>query len=89
MQDALDRFGKDAKGDLYEYLLSKIATAGTNGQFRAPRHVIAMMVELMQPLSQDVIADPTAGTAVFLVAACVYLMRQAEHSLWCDHWCLR
>lgn len=78
--DGLDLSGKDAKGDLYEYLLSKVATAGTNGQFRTPRHIIAMMVELMQPTPQDVILDPAAGTSGFLVAACEYLSHHAEHS---------
>lgn len=78
--DALDLSGKDAKGDLYEYLLSKVATAGTNGQFRTPRHIIAMMVDLMQPTLQDVIVDPAAGTSGFLVVACEYLRNHATHS---------
>ena len=78
--DGLDLSGKDAKGDLYEYLLSKIATAGTNGQFRTPRHIIAMMVRLMQPVPTDVIADPAAGTSGFLVASCEYLTHHAVHS---------
>ncbi|MBF2054978.1 MAG: SAM-dependent DNA methyltransferase [Candidatus Sericytochromatia bacterium] len=78
--DNLELTAKDAKGDLYEYLLSKVATAGTNGQFRTPRHIIAMMVELMQPTPQDIIVDPAAGTSGFLVAACEYLTRHAEHS---------
>lgn len=78
--DNLDLAGKDAKGDLYEYLLSKVATAGTNGQFRTPRHIITLMVELMQPTPQDIIVDPAAGTSGFLVAACEYLTRHAEHS---------
>jgi type I restriction enzyme M protein len=64
---------KDAKGDLYEYLLSKVATAGTNGQFRTPRHIIKMMVELMKPTPKDLIIDPAAGSAGFLVAAGEYL----------------
>lgn len=78
--DSLDLSGKDAKGDLYEYLLSKVATAGTNGQFRTPRHIIAMMVELMQPTLQDVMVDPAAGTSGFLVAACEYLRHHETHS---------
>jgi type I restriction enzyme M protein len=78
--DALDLSGKDAKGDLYEYLLSKVATAGTNGQFRTPRQIIAMMVELMQPTLQDVIVDPAAGTSGFLVAACEYLRNHETHA---------
>lgn len=64
---------KDTKGDLYEYLLSKVATAGTNGQFRTPRHIIDMIVNLMKPTPQDVIVDPAAGSAGFLVSAQQYL----------------
>ena len=63
---------RDTKGDLYEYLLSKIATAGTNGQFRTPRHIIKMMVEIMQPTQEDCICDPSCGSAGFLVAASEY-----------------
>jgi type I restriction enzyme M protein len=73
--DTLPMEGKDAQGDLYEYLLSKVATAGTNGQFRTPRHIIKMMVELMQPTPSDVIVDPAAGSAGFLVAAGEYLQK--------------
>lgn len=57
----------DTKGDLYEYLLSKVATAGTNGQFRTPRHIIKMMVELMKPTPTDIIVDPAAGEDVIIV----------------------
>lgn len=64
---------KDTKGDLYEYLLSKIATAGRNGQFRTPRHIIKMMVDMVQPKPTDVIADPACGTGGFLVAASEYI----------------
>lgn len=64
---------KDTKGDLYEYLLSKVATAGTNGQFRTPRHIIDMIVNLMKPTPEDVIVDPAAGSAGFLVSAQQYL----------------
>lgn len=66
----------DTKGDLYEYLLSKLTTAGINGQFRTPRHIIRMMVELMQPKPTDRICDPSCGTAGFLVEAYDYLLRQ-------------
>ncbi|MCZ0755849.1 type I restriction-modification system subunit M [Anoxybacillus sp. J5B_2022] len=66
---------RDTKGDLYEYLLSKIATAGTNGQFRTPRHIIDMMVKLMKPTPEDIIVDPAAGSAGFLVAAGEYLRK--------------
>jgi type I restriction enzyme M protein len=65
---ALPMEGRDTKGDLYEYMLSKIATAGQNGQFRTPRHIIQLMVELTQPTPKDVVCDPACGTAGFLVA---------------------
>ncbi len=65
----------DTKGDLYEYLLSKVATAGTNGQFRTPRHIIDMMVELMKPTPSDIIVDPAMGSAGFLVESEEYLRK--------------
>jgi len=64
---------RDTKGDLYEYMLGKIASAGQNGQFRTPRHIIQLMVELTAPQPRDVICDPACGTAGFLVAAGEYL----------------
>lgn len=64
---------RDTKGDLYEYMLGKIATAGQNGQFRTPRHIIRLMVEMTAPGPKDVICDPACGTAGFLVAAGEYL----------------
>lgn len=76
--DLLPLTDGDTKGDLYEYLLSKVATAGTNGQFRTPRHIIQMMVELMQPTPTDIIVDPAAGSAGFLVEAGEYLKRNNE-----------
>lgn len=72
MIDKIKMEDRDTKGDLYEYLLSKIATAGTNGQFRTPRHIIKMMVDMVQPTKEDTICDPSAGTAGFLVAAGEY-----------------
>lgn len=69
----LDLGDTDTKGDLYEYLLSKVSTAGMNGQFRTPRHIIKMMVELMKPTPSDVIVDPAMGSAGFLVEAQNYL----------------
>lgn len=66
---------KDTKGDLYEYLLSKVATAGTNGQFRTPRHIIDMMVNLMKPTPEDIIVDPAMGSAGFLVSSQEYLRK--------------
>lgn len=69
----LDLGDADTKGDLYEYLLSKVATAGTNGQFRTPRHIIKMMVALMKPTPSDMIIDPAMGSAGFLVESQNYL----------------
>ena len=74
----------DARGDIYEYLLSKIATAGVNGQFRTPRHIIKMMVELMQPRPDDVICDPACGTSGFLVAAGEYLRENHKQAIFFD-----
>lgn len=64
---------RDISGDLYEYMLSKLNSAGTNGQFRTPRHIIKMIVELMSPEVTDIICDPACGTGGFLVAAAEYL----------------
>jgi len=69
----LDMTDQDTKGDIYEYLLSKLEGGGTAGQFRTPRHIIKMMVELMKPTIEDVICDPSCGTAGFLVAAKEYI----------------
>lgn len=63
----------DVRGDVYEYLLNKIAQSGRNGQFRTPRHIIKMMVDMMAPSPDDVICDPACGTSGFLVAAGEYL----------------
>ncbi|MBQ7895185.1 MAG: SAM-dependent DNA methyltransferase [Oscillospiraceae bacterium] len=71
----------DTRGDIYEYLLSKISTAGVNGQFRTPRHIIRMMVELMQPKPTDVICDPACGTSGFLVAAGDYLKENHKQEI--------
>ncbi len=71
---------RDTQGDVYEYLLSKIATAGTNGQFRTPRHIIKMIVELMKPTPEDKIIDPAMGSAGFLVVASEYL-RETHNDL--------
>jgi type I restriction enzyme M protein len=69
---------RDTKGDLYEYLLSKIASAGTNGQFRTPRHIIRMMVDMMQPQREDTVCDPSSGTAGFLVSFAEYVYENHE-----------
>lgn len=73
MIDKIKMEDRDTKGDVYEYLLSKIATAGTNGQFRTPRHIIRMMVDMVQPTKEDTICDPSAGSAGFLVSAGEYI----------------
>ncbi len=73
MLDHVPMEDRDTKGDLYEYMLGKIASAGQNGQFRTPRHIIRLMVELTAPLPKDVICDPASGTCGFLVAAGEYL----------------
>lgn len=71
--DQLELKDRDTKGDMYEYMLSKLSVAGQNGQFRTPRHIIRMMVELTQPKPLENIADPACGTAGFLVAAGEYI----------------
>lgn len=76
--DALPMDDLDTTGDLYEYMLSKLATSGTNGQFRTPRHIINLMVEMMAPDVQDVIVDPACGTAGFLVSASEYVRTKRD-----------
>ena len=71
--DKIEMRDLDTKGDIYEYMLAKIATAGQNGQFRTPRHIIKLMVEMMQPEPGDRIVDPACGTCGFLVAATGYM----------------
>jgi type I restriction enzyme M protein len=81
MLDELPATEQDTKGDLYEYMLGKIATAGQNGQFRTPRHIIALMVEMMAPGPGDEICDPACGTAGFLVASAEYVNRTHREAL--------
>ena len=71
--DSLDMNNRDAMGDVYEYILGKMAASGTNGQFRTPRHIIRMIVEMMEPTPQDYICDPAMGSAGFLVEAVKYI----------------
>ena len=71
----------DVRGDTYEYLLSKISQSGRNGQFRTPRHIIRMMVELMDPKADDVICDPACGTSGFLVSAGEYLKETRKEEI--------
>ena len=74
MIDGLPMERRDTKGDIYEYMLGKIASAGQNGQFRTPRHIIDLMVALTAPTPKDRICDPASGTCGFLVAASEYVM---------------
>lgn len=71
----------DTRGDVYEYMLSKLSTAGLNGQFRTPRHIIRMMVDLMQPKPDEIICDPACGTSGFLVAASDYLKENCKEEV--------
>ncbi|HVY17234.1 MAG TPA: class I SAM-dependent DNA methyltransferase [Rhodopila sp.] len=84
MLDAVPMEDADTKGDIYEYMLGKIATAGQNGQFRTPRHIIRLMVEMMAPTPRDIIVDPACGTCGFLVAAGEYIQRNHGRALYDD-----
>lgn len=75
MVDRLPLTQSDVKGDIYEYLLSKLTTAGINGQFRTPRHIIDAMIELIDPKPTEIICDPACGTAGFLARTMEYLNR--------------
>ncbi len=74
----------DIRGDIYEYLLSKLSTASVNGQFRTPRHIIKMMVELVKPKADDVICDPAFGTSGFLVESAEYLKTHLKQEVYFD-----
>ena len=76
----------DMQGDLYEYMLGKLATAGQNGQFRTPKHIREMMVELLQPTPDDIICDPACGTAGFLVSASEYIRKHYEDTMTAEQW---
>ena len=82
--DGIDMADSDTKGDLYEYMLGKIATAGQNGQFRTPRHIIKLMVDMAAPTPKDVICDPACGTAGFLIAAAEYLVEHDSETIYKD-----
>ena len=82
--DGIDMADSDTKGDLYEYMLGKIATAGQNGQFRTPRHIIKLMVDMAAPTPKDVICDPACGTAGFLIAAAEYLVEHDSGTIYKD-----
>ena len=76
----------DMQGDLYEYMLGKLATAGQNGQFRTPKHIREMMVELLQPTPDDTICDPACGTAGFLVSSAEYIRKHYEDTMTSEQW---
>lgn len=78
---ALDMNNRDAMGDVYEYVLGKMAASGTNGQFRTPRHIIRMMVKLMQPTLDDTICDPAMGSAGFIVESAKYVQEHYKKEL--------
>lgn len=82
--DGIDMASSDTKGDLYEYMLGKIASAGQNGQFRTPRHIIRLMVEMTAPTPKDVICDPACGTAGFLIAASEHLVKHHSETIYKD-----
>ena len=82
MLEAVPMEDADTKGDIYEYMLGKIATAGQNGQFRTPRHIIRLMVEMMAPGPKDIIVDPASGTCGFLVAAGDYVRHHHAEALY-------
>ena len=82
--DGIDMADSDTKGDLYEYMLGKIASAGQNGQFRTPRHIIKLMVDMTAPTPKDVICDPACGTAGFLIAASEYLREHHSDAIYKD-----
>lgn len=79
--DALDMNNRDTMGDVYEYVLGKMAASGNNGQFRTPRHIIRMMVELMQPTLEDTICDPAMGSAGFIVESAKYIRENYKSEL--------
>jgi type I restriction enzyme M protein len=80
--DSIDMSDSDTKGDLYEYMLGKIASAGQNGQFRTPRHIIKLMVDMTAPTPKDVICDPACGTAGFLIAASEHLRNHHSDAIY-------
>lgn len=79
--DGLDMNNRDAMGDVYEYVLGKMAASGNNGQFRTPRHIIRMMVEMMQPTLSDSICDPAMGSAGFIVESAKYVQENHRSEL--------
>lgn len=82
--DGIPMEDADTKGDLYEYMLGKIAGAGQNGQFRTPRHIIKLMVEMTAPTPKDLICDPACGTAGFLIAASEHMVKHHSDAIYRD-----
>lgn len=82
MLSNIDMADRDTKGDVYEYLLSKIASAGQNGQFRTPRHIIRMIVDMTQPTLEDTICDPSSGTCGFLTVSGEYIREHYQEQLY-------
>ena len=81
-----DLTGLDMQGDFYEYMLSKLSTAGRNGQFRTPKHIREMMVALLKPTPDDTICDPACGTAGFLISASEYIRSKYESTMTPEQW---
>lgn len=81
-----DITGLDIQGDLYEYMLDRLSTAGHNGQFRTPKHIREMMVNLMKPSPDDYICDPACGTAGFLVSSAEYIRQHHESDMTSEQW---
>ena len=76
----------DMQGDLYEYMLGKLSSAGQNGQFRTPKHIREMMVALLQPTPDDSICDPACGTAGFLISSAEYIRAHYEDTMTPEQW---
>jgi type I restriction enzyme M protein len=81
-----DLTGLDMQGDLYEYMLGKLSTAGQNGQFRTPKHIRDMMVSLAAPTPDDLVCDPACGTAGFLVSTAEYIRASYEPTMTNEQW---
>ncbi|NRY60650.1 type I restriction-modification system subunit M [Clostridium beijerinckii] len=78
--------GLDMQGDLYEYMLGKLATAGQNGQFRTPKHIRDLMVRLLEPTPDDKICDPACGTAGFLISSAEFIRKKYENKMTTEQW---
>ena len=81
-----DLQGRDMQGDLYEYMLGKLQTAGQNGQFRTPKHIREMMVRLIQPKPGELLCDPACGTAGFLVSSSEFVREEYQSTMSAEDW---